>query len=55
VGRFLQILGLALLPIGIMLSIQHHSEKIEFYYLIYAGVPFIIGTCLVRRTGVRGA
>lgn len=49
----MQILGLALLPIGIMLSIQHNSEKIEFYYLIYAGVPFMVGTWMVNRTGVK--
>jgi hypothetical protein len=45
--------GLALLPIGIFLSIQHNSEKIEFYYLIYAGVPFLLGTWLVKKAGIK--
>lgn len=50
-GRFLQIIGLAILPVGVWLSIQHDSEKIEFYYLVFALVPFLLGTWLVRKTG----
>jgi hypothetical protein len=47
------VVGLILVPIGIALSIQYGSEKIEFYYLFVGGVPFLLGSWLVKATGKR--
>jgi hypothetical protein len=38
--------------LGVMLSIQYDSEKIEFYYMFAGGLAFLAGWGLVNRTGV---
>jgi len=50
-GRFLQVVGLVAIPIGVLLSIQHDTLKPEFYYLLTGGVAFALGWVLVHRYG----
>jgi hypothetical protein len=54
IGRFLQVTGLLLVPIGVMLSIQHDTLKPELYYLLAGGVLFAAGWLLVHRFGRTG-
>lgn len=50
-GRFLQVMGLVLVPIGVMLSIQQDTLKPELYYLVAGGGMFAAGWLLVHRFG----
>jgi hypothetical protein len=51
VGRFFQFLGLVIVPVGVLLSIQHDTLKPELLYLGIGGGLFLLGTLLTRAYG----
>lgn len=51
VGRFLQLLGLVALPVGVLLSLQRDSLQPELLYLGMGGLLFVVGWMLTRSFG----
>ncbi|HLG43149.1 MAG TPA: hypothetical protein VI643_07270 [Planctomycetota bacterium] len=50
-GRFLQVVGLLAVPIGVLLSIEQDTLRPEFIYLLTGGIAFALGWVLVHRFG----
>ncbi len=49
VGRFLQIAGLVILPIGFSYGMFHDDVQLEVRLLFVGGAVFVIGWLLSRR------
>ncbi|HUP45210.1 MAG TPA: hypothetical protein VM779_06825 [Thermoanaerobaculia bacterium] len=49
-GRLLQLIGLLLLPLGLMIGLFHDNIGLEVRLLFIGGLLFTIGWMLARRT-----
>jgi hypothetical protein len=50
VGRFLQMVGLLILPVGLMIGVFGGNVRLEVKLLFIGGAVFLIGWLLARRT-----
>jgi hypothetical protein len=50
VGRFLQMIGLIVLPVALMIGLFGDNVRLEVNLLFAGGVIFLIGWLLARRT-----
>lgn len=49
-GRFLQMLGLLILPVGLMVGLFQDNVRLEVRLLFIGGAVFTIGWLLARKT-----
>lgn len=52
-GKFLQLVGLIALPLGVLLGIEYNSEAYSLAYLLGGGFLFLVGSALARAGGER--
>jgi hypothetical protein len=49
VGRFFQLIGMILLPIGLMVGLSQNNVALEVRLLFIGGAFFVIGWLMARR------
>jgi hypothetical protein len=49
VGRFFQLVGMILLPIGLMIGLFRHEVTLEVRLLFIGGAFFIVGWLMARK------
>lgn len=49
-GRFLQMIGMLILPVGLMIGLFGDNVRLEVNLLFIGGAIFVIGWLLARRT-----
>ena len=48
-GRFFQIVGMVLLPIGLSIGLFAHNERLEVRLLFIGGAFFVVGWLMARK------
>ena len=49
IGRFLQMIGLVILPVGLMIGLFGGNIRLEVNLLFIGGVAFLLGWILSRK------
>ena len=50
IGRFLQMVGMLLLPLGLMIGLFQDNIRLEVRLLFIGGFLFLLGWILARKT-----